>query len=300
MTENRIRVAVGEHTAPSWVANVKVMPRTPIGATARILRRIYRVVFTTGVVLLWSALAYCWIAPPSLATSLGRWCLAFAAALVLPVLLLKWVNPTTTAFVVLNRRADRSPSAFQPHSRLAWVPLRDIAPAMALAVLVGEDPYFFWHAGFNPIEILRAHRYNREERALGRNLRGGSTITQQLAKNLFLSPAQSYIRKFLEAVFTALIEGLWSKRRILEMYLNVVQFGPAVFGADAAAKHYFQRPPLGLTPEQAALLTAALRGPRLYCVEKPPAAMYALQASILQRMQWCGEGMLAQLGERGS
>jgi monofunctional biosynthetic peptidoglycan transglycosylase len=294
MTENAGH-APGAHDepVPSWVANVRSRPRTRTAVTLAGVRRVYRLMTSAGVVLLLPTLTYAWLAPTTLATSLTRATLTLAVAFVVPVLVFRWRNPTRTAFM-RSAVSDRDRSE-APHPALTWVPLHEIAPSMQLAVLVSEDPYFFWHLGFNPIEIARAYRYNRDERQSGRKLRGGSTITQQLAKNLFLSPAQSYLRKLLEAVFTALIEGLWTKRRILETYLNVVQFGADVFGIRAAAEHFFTCEPAALSDEEAALLTAALRAPRAYRVEAPSPTMRDLQARILQRMKWCGERMLEQL-----
>jgi len=166
---------------------------------------------------------------------------------------------------------------------------------MSLAVLVTEDAYFFWHVGFDPIEIWNAFQYNRKKRKPGRNLRGASTLSQQMTKNLFLLPAQSYLRKIAEAFLTAFIEGLWTKRRILEIYLNIVEFGDGTFGVEAAAKRFFGKSASRLTADEAALLAVALRAPRLYRVDDPPPAMLKAKAETLQRMSWCGEDMLAQL-----
>jgi monofunctional biosynthetic peptidoglycan transglycosylase len=138
-----------------------------------------------------------------------------------------------------------------------WADLRDISPQLALAVLVAEDIEFYQHRGFSWSEIRRAVSDARA----GRRMRGASTITQQLAKNLWLSPERSAARKLAEAVLTKDLERLAGKRRILELYLNVVQFGPGAFGAESAARRYFGKPALFLTEDESAMLAAGLTQP---------------------------------------
>jgi len=139
-----------------------------------------------------------------------------------------------------------------------WADLEEIGPELALAVMAAEDARFCDHWGFDLDAIGRALEANGK----GRRLRGASTISQQVAKNVFLWHGRSWLRKGLEAGFTLLIEAVWTKRRILEVYLNTAEFGTGVFGAEAAARHHFDRPAARLTPDQAARLAAALPDPK--------------------------------------
>jgi monofunctional biosynthetic peptidoglycan transglycosylase len=147
-----------------------------------------------------------------------------------------------------------------------WRPLRKISPALAQAAIAGEDARFCEHHGFdfNALEKAMAHN----ERRPGK-IRGGSTISQQTAKNVFLWPARSYVRKGLEAYFTILIEVGWGKRRIMEVYLNVVEWGPGLYGAEAAAQHYFHKSAAKLTRLEASRLTAILPSPLKWRAAKP-------------------------------
>jgi monofunctional biosynthetic peptidoglycan transglycosylase len=138
-----------------------------------------------------------------------------------------------------------------------WRPMSAISPALAQAVIAAEDAKFCEHHGFDFDAIEKAMEANEK----GRNLRGGSTISQQTAKNVFLWPGRSYVRKGFEAYFTALIELLWGKRRILEVYLNVAEWGPGVYGAEAASQRYFKTSAARLTRQQAARLAAILPSP---------------------------------------
>ena len=138
-----------------------------------------------------------------------------------------------------------------------WVPLEDISPALVRAAIGAEDGKFCDHDGFDWEAIQHAARQN----ARGERVRGGSTISQQTAKNVFLTPNRNWLRKGLEAYLTVMIEALWPKRRIIEVYLNVVQFGPNVFGAEAAAEYYFHKPASRLSAHEAARLAAVLPDP---------------------------------------
>ena len=138
-----------------------------------------------------------------------------------------------------------------------WTPIEDISPELVRAAIAAEDGRFCSHDGFDWEAIQRA----LHENARGHKVRGGSTISQQTAKNVFLLPNRNWLRKGLETYFTVLIEALWPKRRIVEVYLNVVQFGPNVFGAEAAAQYYFHKPAAKLTAAEAARLAAVLPDP---------------------------------------
>jgi monofunctional biosynthetic peptidoglycan transglycosylase len=156
-----------------------------------------------------------------------------------------------------------------------WESLSNISPNMRLAVIGSEDQLFYDHFGFDLTAIKKAIRNNEK----GRRLKGGSTITQQTAKNAFLLPHRNYLRKGLEAYFTLLIELLWSKERIIEVYLNVIEFGNGIYGAEAASQQYFKKSASKLTRGEAALLAAVLPNPIRYRVDNP-------SSYILRRKNW--------------
>ncbi len=201
----------------------------------------------------------------------GRWLLAlalFALLLVLGVQLwyLGWVayyrfeNPRSTAFMEreLERLREKNPKAELRHQ---WVPYDRISVHLKRAVVTSEDARFVEHEGVDWDAVQKAYEDNLKR---GRPARGGSTISQQLAKNLFLSSQRSYVRKVQELVITFMIESLWDKRRILEVYLNVVEWGEGVFGAEAAARLYFGVSAAQIGPEQAARMAAFLPSPKRY------------------------------------
>ncbi len=194
-------------------------------------------------------------------------------------------NPRTTAFIErARRRAAADPS--RPPIRWQPVPLSRISPDLERAVLVAEDIDFFSHHGFATAEIRDALEKAWAE---GEAPRGASTLTQQLAKNLWLSPSRNPWRKVKEALLTLQLEHALSKRRILELYLNVVEFGPGVFGAEAAARHYFGVSAADLTSEQAAGLAASLPRPRSWHpgVESPGYRRHVERIlSRMERAQW--------------
>jgi len=189
----------------------------------------------------------------------------FLVGSVVSVLALRWVHPWTTAFMIQTRIEALLRGERNYHGDYRWVPYRDISPQLAIAVVAAEDQKFPIHAGFDFDAIQDAI----EEQADGGAARGASTISQQVAKNLWLWPGRSWLRKGIEAYFTVLIETLWPKRRILEVYLNVAEFGPGVFGAGAAAQRYFGEPPSRLDREEAARLAAVLPSPRRMHADRP-------------------------------
>lgn len=169
-------------------------------------------------------------------------------------------TPASTAFIDRYRAVERQ--AGRPvRVQWTWVPYGRIAPSLKRAVVVAEDTSFFTHSGFATGEIREAIDKAVKEFGLPR---GASTITQQLAKNLWLSPSRNPIRKAKEAVLTWQLEKALTKRRILEVYLNVVEFGPGVYGAQAASRHYFRKPAAELTDDEAAQLAAALPRPSIW------------------------------------
>lgn len=207
------------------------------------------------------------------------------------VLLLRWLPPPTTSFILQNRiEALRAGYGFYPYP-YRWVDYGRIAPVMALAVVAAEDQRFREHLGVDLTGIRQAIRDNQYRN----RPRGASTITQQTAKNLFLWRTQSWLRKGIELYFTALLELLWPKQRILEVYLNVAQFGGSVFGVEAAAQTYFKRPAAQLTREQAALLAAALPSPSLLHVDAPSDYLRQRQRWVLNQMRRLGPGYLQGL-----
>ena len=211
----------------------------------------------------------------------GRAALAGLAAVfvvsALPVLALRWIRPPTTAFMVGTRRRQ-GPGAAIHHE---WVPYEGVAPSMRLAAIGAEDAHFLSHGGFDWSSIRRAARHNRE----GGPRRGASTISQQVAKNLFLWPGRSYLRKALEAYFTVLIEAAWPKRRILEVYLNIAQFAPDVFGVGAASRMLLGKDVASLGLQDAALLAAALPSPDRHDVRRPAPAVRLRQVMIMDSVR---------------
>jgi len=215
------------------------------------------------------------------------------AVLLLPVVLIvfyRWLAPPTTTFMLANEQ--------QPvHHR--WVDARNISPAVALAVIASEDQKFPDHWGFD-FDAMRAALRERGRKSAARGdahakLRGASTISQQTAKNLFLWGGHSFIRKGVEAGLTLEMELLWPKRRILEVYLNVAQFGPDVFGVEAAARTYFSKPASQLSTHEAALLAAVLPNPRQLKVQRPSAYVLDRANEIEAQMRNLGSGLLADL-----
>lgn len=193
---------------------------------------------------------------------------------------LRWIDPPFTWTLWKARQELRGrPGAAVRHRPIPFSRMGLQAP---VAIIAAEDQAFARHHGFDPKAIVEAIDYNR--RHAGTRMHGGSTISQQTAKNVFLWPQRTWIRKGAEAWFTLLIETFWGKRRILEMYLNVAQMGEGVFGIEAAAQLYFGVPASKLTPEQAALIAAALPGPRLYNIAKPGPWLRKRRDWVLRQM----------------
>jgi monofunctional biosynthetic peptidoglycan transglycosylase len=207
----------------------------------------------------------------------------------LPVLALRWLDPPTTAFMLETASRLHEETGQSVKLQHMTVDYRQVAPPMRLAVVASEDQTFPTNDGFDFKAIGEAIAHN----ARGGTLHGASTITQQVAKNLFLWPARSYFRKAIGAYFTVLIELTWPKQRILEMYLNIAQFGPGIFGVEAAAEHYFDRPASRLTRGQAALLAATLPDPDDDDPTHPSAYLLHRQDWILKQMSNLGSDYLA-------
>lgn len=162
----------------------------------------------------------------------------------------------------------------------SWVPLSEIAPSMQKAVLKSEDARFFEHNGFDYDAIEKAMKYNKTHK----KVKGASTISQQTAKNVFLWPSRDWIRKGFEAYFTVLIEAVWPKERIMEVYLNVIEMGPGVYGVEAASQRYFRKSAKNISASEASLIAAVLPNPRRFRIDHPSRYVVNRQRRILYRV----------------
>ena len=204
-----------------------------------------------------------------------------------PVLLLRYVDPPTSAFMLRAQWTSRAeqPRA-KPHYR--WVTWSAISPDARLAMVAAEDQKFPVHSGFDVQSIRAAVEDHLHGDADGMGPRGASTISQQVAKNLFLWPGRSWLRKAVEAYVTLLLEGLWPKRRILETYLNVAQFAVNIYGVEAAAQAFFAKPARELSADEAALMAAVLPNPMRLSIARPSAYVRERQRWILRQMHQLG------------
>lgn len=207
----------------------------------------------------------------------------FLALNIILVLVFRFV-PVPASGLMVQRRVESWSSGKPYASRHRWVPLEEISPSLGVAVIAAEDQNFTDHFGFDWQAIEKAVQHNEHSR----RKRGASTVSQQTAKNLFLWSSRSWTRKGLEAWFTLLIEAGWSKKRILEVYLNIVEFGDGVYGAEAAARTYFGKPAKRLTPSEAALLAAVLPNPRKFKANAPSEYIRGRQGWILNQMRQLG------------
>lgn len=200
------------------------------------------------------------------ATWVGRGALGLVAASVVFVALFGVINPPTTPYMFAEGRR-------QDTIKQIWVPFDDIAPVVARSIVAAEDANFCLHWGFDMAAIREALD--------GGAGRGASTITQQTVKNVFLWQGRSWARKALEALLTPVVEAIWTKRRILEVYLNVAEFDTGVFGIGAAAEHYFQTPASALSATQAARLAAILPSPKVRSASAPSAMVRRRAAAVV-------------------
>ena len=191
---------------------------------------------------------------------------------------LNWVNPPTSSFML------RATNFFDPKDKkriqYAWINYGEISPFMPIVVILSEDGQFPNHSGFNWKTILRALQLNRSSSLLV----GGSSISQQTVKNLFLYPRKTFFRKIIEAYLTLIFEAVLSKRRILEIYLNIVQFSPDIFGVESASLHFFKKRAQNLTVEEACLLATVMPNPYIYKVHSPSPYMSKKQEFILRSL----------------
>ncbi|HET8864523.1 MAG TPA: monofunctional biosynthetic peptidoglycan transglycosylase [Gracilimonas sp.] len=195
------------------------------------------------------------------------------------ILVLRWVNPPFTAFTLQEDWEELGKERYS--LRETWVPDEELPDHLKLALIASEDQRFYEHWGLDPAAIEDA----MEEKEQSGRVRGASTITQQVAKNLFLSPAQNYFRKALEAGIAVLIELFWTKDRIMEVYFNIAEFGPGMFGVGTAADFYYGKPVSALTPKESARMVTVLPNPKI--IEPEPASDYVLNRSdwILRNME---------------
>lgn len=210
--------------------------------------------------------------------------LGLVAASAASVLALRWIDPPYSAFM-----AERQIEAWVSRDRSyvfrrRWVDLTRISPNLPLAVVASEDQKFPEHWGFDVEAIEKAYQMNQHRH----RVHGASTISQQVAKNLFLWSGRSYFRKALEAYFTVLIEGFWPKRRILEIYLNIAEFGDGTYGAEAAALRFFHEPASRLSRSDAVTLAAVLPNPEHYSAAAPGRYVLERRDWILDQMQALG------------
>lgn len=216
--------------------------------------------------------------------AVGYVLLAWLALSIGSVLLMRWIDPFSSAFMLREQTVAAITGDRTYRLQHHWIDADDIATNMQLAVVAAEDQKFPAHWGFDLASIDQALKKQRR----GGRVRGASTLTQQVAKNLYLWPGRSWLRKGLEAYFTVLIETFWPKRRILEVYLNIAEFGKGVYGVDAASRRYFRKPPARLSVGEAALLAAVLPNPKRLRVDKPSGYVRARQSWIVRQMALLG------------
>jgi monofunctional glycosyltransferase len=200
------------------------------------------------------------------------------------VLLFRWINPPYSAFMAETQVAAWTRGDSSYVLRHSWVDLKRISPNLPLAVVASEDQKFPEHWGFDVTAIEKAYALNQRSH----KVRGASTISQQVAKNLFLWSGRSYFRKALEAYFTVLIEACWPKRRILEVYLNIAEFGYGTYGAEAAAQRFFHKSAARLSRSDAAVLAAVLPSPEHFSATAPSRYVQQRREWILGQMQALG------------
>ncbi len=220
-------------------------------------------------------------------------CTALSALLVLS---LRWVNPPTSAFMLETRIEAMAEGDRTYRTDYEWVNLESISSHAAIAVIAAEDQQFPFHSGFDLNSIRESVRASER----GRKLRGASTISQQVAKNLFLWSGRSFLRKGVEAWMTVLIEAMWPKERILEIYLNIAQFGKGVYGVEAASRRFYHKPAAKLTSSEAAILAAVLPNPVRMRADRPSAYVQMRREQILGQMRALGGASYLQALEKES
>jgi len=209
--------------------------------------------------------------------------IGFFGSTIFTVVLFSFINPPITPLMVKRAFVKKSDGK-RAGIHKEWVSFREISPHMINAVVASEDNRFMDHFGIDMQAVQKAVDYNKKHR----RKRGASTISQQVAKNVFLWPARTYLRKGFELYFTVLIETVWSKKRIMVVYLNVMETGNGIYGVDEAARKYFKKPAAKLTRSEAALIAASLPNPRVRNPARPSAYMLRRQAKIMDLMRKIG------------
>ena len=208
-----------------------------------------------------------------------RFMLFFFISTIATTILYRWVNPPATPLMVI-RLIQQKASGQELKMKYDWVDLDSISPYMPQAVVAGEDGNFMKHNGFDWEAIGQAREYNKTHAIK----RGASTISQQTAKNVFLWPDRTWVRKGLEVYFTFLIELFWSKERIMEVYLNVIEMGDGIYGVEKASQVYFKKPAKKLTMSEAATISASLPNPRKWNPRTGAPQLYTRKGIILRNM----------------
>ena len=211
-----------------------------------------------------------------------RWVLAlFFGTTILAVVFLRFIPVFITPLMVI-RLVEQARNGEELRMKHQWVSLEDMSPSLPVAVMASEDQHFLKHHGFDFDAIERAAENNAE----GKSMRGGSTISQQTAKNVSLWPGRSWVRKGLETYFTALIELVWSKQRIMEVYLNSIEMGDGIYGAEAVARENFGCSAAELTRSDCALIAATLPNPRKFSSKTPSEYMVKRKFQIMRQMRF--------------
>jgi monofunctional glycosyltransferase len=214
-----------------------------------------------------------------------RLVLGFFIITIISTILFRWV-PVPVTPLMLKRTVEQAIDGKELRLWKDWEPLENISPNLQLAVVVSEDQLYLNHIGFDIESMKKALKSNKK----GRKLRGGSTISQQTAKNVFLWDGRNYVRKGLEVYFTLLIEMFWSKERILEVYLNVIELGDGIYGAQSASKYYFRKDAINLKKSEAAAIAVILPSPRKYHPVKLGPYLQKRKAWTLSEMRrWGGK-----------
>jgi len=203
---------------------------------------------------------------------------------ILWVLVYRWLPPPATLHMFKRRAAAGKMDKRDKYIHYRFVEIEEVSAHVPLALIAAEDQLFLQHDGFDFKAMKGAFEHNQKSKRVA----GGSTISQQVAKNVFLWHGRSYLRKGVEAYFTFLIELLWSKKRIMEVYLNVAEMGDQIFGIEEASRIYFKKSPRDLTPNQAALLASVLPNPVKYSVKKPTAAILRKRRRVMVNMRRLG------------
>lgn len=220
----------------------------------------------------------------------GKWLLSFIMKAVLIlfvfsvslVVIFRFVNPPVTPLMIVRATEQASDEKRDVRIQHQWIDYEDIPQSMVRAVIASEDQRFVEHSGFDLKAIDKAMKYNKKYK--GKKVRGASTISQQTAKNVFLWPNRSWLRKGLEVYFTVLIELFWSKERIMEVYLNIIEFGDGIYGVDAASRHYYGKSGSKLNRDQSAMLAACIPLPLTWSPLNPNNRVLRRKAFILRYM----------------